>query len=105
MALPHVSEAVVPRVLPGKMVRDALMLLVITRGLLMLVALAEPSLLQLPPNPYAWSGSSQPWLTAWARWDAEWYVSIVQHGYQYRPGVQSNVAFAPLFPALMKVGG
>jgi hypothetical protein len=39
------------------------------------------------------------------RWDAEWYVSIVQHGYEYRPGLPSNVAFYPLFPFLMKLVG
>lgn len=49
--------------------------------------------------------SVSPWLDVWTRWDGRWYLSVVKHGYSYHPGEQSNVAFAPLLPALMKIGG
>ena len=87
------------------LVPAALMPYCTTRGLLTVVGLAAPPLMQLPPNPHGWVGSSQPLINAWARWDAMWYLSIVQDGYSYTPGLQSNVAFAPLLPVLMKLGG
>src|SRR5688572_21381971 len=39
------------------------------------------------------------------RWDSGWYWNIIEHGYQYVPGKQSNVAFFPLFPLLSWLGG
>ena len=37
-----------------------------------------------------------------ARWDSSWYLSILEHGYQWAPdGQQHNVAFFPAFPAGM----
>ncbi len=36
----------------------------------------------------------------WHRWDVLWYIRIADHGYHwYRPPVQSDLAFFPLFPA------
>jgi Gpi18-like mannosyltransferase len=32
------------------------------------------------------------------RWDAAWYRGIVEQGYSYVPGAESNVAFFPLLP-------
>ncbi len=31
-------------------------------------------------------------------WDSAWYAKVVQDGYSYTPGKQSNVAFFPLYP-------
>jgi hypothetical protein len=39
----------------------------------------------------------------WLRWDAWWYLSVVDRGYWFDPHGQSNVAFFPLFPLL--IGG
>ncbi|HEY8401961.1 MAG TPA: hypothetical protein VIK89_11900 [Cytophagaceae bacterium] len=36
------------------------------------------------------------------QWDSGWYKSIVDSGYNYVPGQQSNLAFFPLFPYLWK---
>ncbi len=36
-------------------------------------------------------------------WDAGWYHGIVKEGYQFTPGQESNVAFFPLFPLLVKL--
>ncbi len=50
--------------------------------------------------------STVPWfLSAWYHWDANWYMSIAQHGYGWVAGQQSNVAFFPLYPWLMHVLG
>ncbi len=47
-----------------------------------------------------------PWfLSAWYHWDANWYMSIAQHGYEWVAGQQSSVAFFPLYPWLMHVLG
>lgn len=42
-----------------------------------------------------------------ARWDAGWYLTIVQHGYVWggNPQAQQNVVFFPMLPALMYVTG
>ncbi len=42
-----------------------------------------------------------PLLSAWAQWDAGWYLGIAQSGYSYVPGQQSSVAFFPLYPMLV----
>lgn len=36
-------------------------------------------------------------------WDAGWYHSIVQNGYQYNPTAANNTAFFPLFPYVWKI--
>lgn len=38
----------------------------------------------------------------WARWDAGWYMEIVERGYVPAAGVQSSSAFFPLYPYLVK---
>jgi hypothetical protein len=35
-------------------------------------------------------------------WDGHWYASIADGGYWYQPGVQSPVAFFPLYPLLIR---
>lgn len=37
-----------------------------------------------------------------ANWDAHWYSGIAAFGYSYIPGTDSNVAFFPAFPLLMR---
>lgn len=42
------------------------------------------------------------------RWDAGWYLSIVNEGYSYtpnRPGIQQTVAFFPAYPLLVRMVG
>jgi hypothetical protein len=42
----------------------------------------------------------------WVRYDAGWYTMIADHGYNYTPGQQSEVAFFPGYPLAMRaVGG
>lgn len=49
---------------------------------------------------------STPWyLSIWYQWDAHWYMSISMHGYEWVAGDQSNVAFFPLYPMVVKIFG
>ena len=48
-------------------------------------------------------GIGETWFGGWARWDAEWYRTIVREGYVYYPDVQSSVAFWPTYPLVVKV--
>jgi hypothetical protein len=40
-----------------------------------------------------------------ARYDSGWYNDIASRGYQYAQGGRSNLAFFPLYPQLMGIGG
>ena len=46
-------------------------------------------------------GVGDRWFGGFARWDAEWYRTIVREGYVYYPGVQSSVAFWPTYPIVV----
>ena len=48
-----------------------------------------------------WAFVPAPWLDAFGRWDAHWYLDVAEHGYALRgplDSVQSNLAFFPLYP-------
>ena len=40
-------------------------------------------------------------LDSFFRWDSGWYRTIIETGYSYQAGEQSNVAFFPLYPSLV----
>ena len=46
--------------------------------------------------------TSQPWLNIWSIWDSRWYLSIARDGYSYSGIQESNAAFAPGLPLLMR---
>jgi hypothetical protein len=53
-----------------------------------------------------WQFSPHRLLDIWGRWDSGWYLSIAQHGYQLSgdvQSVQSNIAFFPLYPFLVRL--
>lgn len=51
-------------------------------------------------------GDVEPWyLSVWYQWDANWYMSIATDGYQWVEGDQSNVAFFPLYPMMLRGAG
>ncbi|MFN2194900.1 MAG: mannosyltransferase family protein [Anaerolineales bacterium] len=68
----------------------------------------------LPPDPTFpyWDINTRAWLVTtnrlldmWARWDTSWYLQIIDTGYHAASsgiGGQSNLAFFPLFPYLVK---
>ncbi|MEL6405880.1 MAG: mannosyltransferase family protein [Chloroflexota bacterium] len=42
-------------------------------------------------------------LDVWARWDSGFYLTIIESGYEFIAGQQSNVAFFPLYPLLVNL--
>ena len=48
------------------------------------------------------SPTTYPMHNIWIRWDAAWYHDIAKNGYSFQPGEQSNTAFFPMYPLLMK---
>jgi hypothetical protein len=59
----------------------------------------------IPRNPALEPGASGPILRSLTTWDGWYYLGIVRDGYQANPvsGPYANVAFPPLYPALVKV--
>jgi hypothetical protein len=39
----------------------------------------------------------------WLQWDGWWYLAIARHGYSYRPGHMSAVAFFPVYPLVVRL--
>ncbi len=57
-------------------------------------------------GPTGWSEALRRRVTPLARWDSGWYVSIAEGGYEAPPsrvGQETNHAFFPLYPALMRL--
>ncbi len=50
------------------------------------------------------SGPHEFWDT-FTRWDSGWYQDIAAQGYEFREGGRNNLAFAPVYPLLMRAGG
>jgi hypothetical protein len=69
---------------------------------LLILAVAGIALHVVPAGPYAVHGKLVDWFR---HWDADWYLSIVLCGYSYDPHAQSNVAFFPLYPLLIRLVG
>ncbi|MFN8412029.1 MAG: mannosyltransferase family protein [Anaerolineales bacterium] len=58
----------------------------------------------LPTEEGHWiADANSPFLSMWTKWDSQYYVDIATNGYWYRPNQQSNVAFFPLYPMMMRV--
>src|SRR5829696_2781137 len=80
---------------PGWLLWPSLVFL-IGRSSLLVVNWLSRSLL-----PQAYQGT--PGLVyGWTNWDAWYYVSIATAGYSFDPGQQSNMAFFPLYPLLVR---
>ena len=105
------APAAAPVAARGWAWHDVLAPLLLTR----LALLAVAWLAQLAPyNPAyprsviaarGWGITPVRLLDIWARWDSGWYMSIVREGYVLQgriAGTQSNFAFFPLYPYLVK---
>lgn len=90
--------------LPTWFARDVLVPLVLTRAALLAVALLAPAVLPRAMGTGVWDPSGYAWLNVWTRWDGLEYLLIAHGGYSYQPGQQSSIAFAPLYPLLLRVG-
>ena len=56
-----------------------------------------------PPYGTKFVEGLPPAFRGWAHWDSDWYASIANRGYSYRPDEQSSVAFFPSFPLTIRV--
>ncbi len=57
-----------------------------------------------PTVERGWGFVPWPWLDVWGRWDSIWYLDVARNGYRLMGPLattQSNVAFFPLYPALV----
>jgi hypothetical protein len=82
----------------------AVVYFLLTRGVLFMVAAVAIRLLPvgLQAGTERYLPRSQS-IGTWLRWDAWWYVSVAERGYWFDPAGQSNVAFFPLFPLLIRM--
>lgn len=74
-----------------------------SRFVLLLIALAAISIFPMAEGAGWRPYPDNPFLDAFFRWDSDWYRSIIENGYYFTPGEQSNVAFFPLYPLLVGV--
>jgi Mannosyltransferase (PIG-V) len=116
--IPPTLSASLRQCFPQWLVRDILAPLAASRAALIIVAWLGLHLLQVHLDGTKWevandgyghfvaehlSPNSHPFVNMWARWDGGWYLDIAQHGYSFVPAKQSNVAFFPLYPYLIRV--
>lgn len=76
--------------------------LLATRVGLIVVGLLAMEILPLGPRRLDYL-PDLPWLSIWAQWDAEHYISIAVPGYTYAPGRFTNLPFFPLYPWLIRL--
>jgi hypothetical protein len=83
-------------------------LLIFTATRLVLLAAGFFSRLMIPElwSLFIWHPlPGVPLLDMWTNWDGRWYGGIAANGYYFIPGIQSSVAFFPLYPLLMRLVG
>ena len=118
VTVPHGSEGWLRRWSRSWVLRDVLLPFAATRAMLILVGwLALQAFPDLPAKPNTWEIKPQgqigkvvsrvspdvyPLINMWSRWDAGWYQSIAEQGYNFVPNRQSSTAFFPLYPMLMR---
>lgn len=83
--------------------RGLVAIFVASRVLVLLAAFTAETL--IPRNPALDPGVDAPILRSLTTWDGWYYLGIVRDGYQAAPvsGAYSNVAFPPLYPAVVRV--
>ncbi len=80
---------------------ELIVLFLASRALFLLVAWLSP--LVVPRGEF--SGHAADLAKDLRRWDSGWYIAIAQSGYSFEPGVQSPVAFFPLYPMAVRALG
>jgi hypothetical protein len=90
---------------PRHFFKNVLLPFACTRLFLLLIAGFAISRFSSAADP-GWTGpTSSTAINIWSHFDGSWYLSIAKTGYHFSPGAQSNAAFAPLYPMLMRIGG
>ena len=77
---------------------DILPAFLITRGLLALIARLS-SYVIVKSQFY---GKPKVFLDLFYKWDARWFMGVIDKGYYYVPGGKTNLVFFPLYPLLVK---
>jgi Mannosyltransferase (PIG-V) len=91
--------------LPRHFFKTVLLPFACTRIFLLLAGCFAISRLSSAAEP-GWTGpTSSAAINMWSHFDGSWYLSIARDGYRFSPTAQSNAAFAPLYPMLMRIGG
>ncbi len=86
----------------GSGLARSLAALAVTRLALLVVGACALRLLPAAVAPTAEAALRSATLASWVRWDAWWYLNVAERGYWFDPYGQSNVAFFPLFPLLVR---
>ena len=78
-----------------------------TRAAVLLTGYLAVLTVGFAPEVARFTVSVDPLTNLLARWDAAWYLSIAQQGYQWNgdPSIEQNVVFFPAFPAAMRLLG
>jgi hypothetical protein len=105
--LPHRLRTGARRLRRSRAISEAVGPVVSTRIAVLVVGYLATVAIGFPPDGAAFHISGNAFLNLPARWDAGWYLQIVQRGYMWNgnAGYQQNVVFFPLFPSLMYVQG
>jgi hypothetical protein len=93
------------RVLADDLRLDAGLIAIFAASRFLIVVAAVVAETLIPRNPGLNPGADGPIIRSLTSWDGWYYLGIVSGGYQADPvaGAYSNVAFPPLYPALVKV--
>jgi Mannosyltransferase (PIG-V) len=109
-ALPLAATIATPwreraRALVAELRPDASLVAVFVATRLLVVAAAFVAETLIPRNPALIPGDASPILRSLTSWDGWYYLGIVRDGYHAAPvsGSYSDVAFAPLFPVLVRL--
>jgi mannosyltransferase PIG-V len=86
--------------------RDLVIIFVMNRAIVMLCATVAFAL-HPQQDIWGWSKTSPTvgFLSALSPFDGGWYYSVAHDGYSYTPGQESSIAFTPLLPLIMHIGG
>lgn len=89
-------------------IKSILLMFFSTRIILSIIGVLSRKIVRSHTSPSSLSGNI--WLDIWGVWDTGWYLDISQHGYTSgaldQLGIhQTNIAFFPLYPLLMRFLG
>lgn len=76
-------------------------------GFALLILLAVNRFNLVADNAYNWMtdrnvNHNKQWGNVMTLWDGRWYINLAKNGYRFDPSGLSNVAFLPLYPALLR---
>ncbi|HEY7701855.1 MAG TPA: mannosyltransferase family protein [Candidatus Limnocylindrales bacterium] len=93
------------RALAAEFRLDAGLIAIFIASRIVIVAAAIVAEYLIPRNPLLTPGADGPILRSLTSWDGWYYLGIAANGYEAAPvaGAYSNVAFPPLYPALVKL--